>query len=94
METEGKTLCLGRLKMTLEALKDVQANPSIRGVLANFIILEATTDWDKEVVDYIAMSDLFEPIKENDVIPSYIMESKLELNEKQEKHYSFKVVKQ
>ena len=94
METEEKTLRLGRMRLTLEILKDIQANPGIRGVMSNFIILEATTDWDKEVVDYIAMSDLFEPIKEADVIPSYTLESKLELNEKQEKHYSFKVIKQ
>jgi hypothetical protein len=92
--TESDVLRLGRMKMTLKLLKDIKDDPNIRGVMANFTILEASTDWDSESVEYVALSDLFAPIKNGEDLPYYILESVMSLNEKGEKHYSFKVIRQ
>ena len=65
METEEKTLRLGRMRLTLEILKDIAGRSWHSGCHVKLYHPETTTDWDKEVVDYIAMSlTCLSPIKE------------------------------
>ena len=90
---ESHTIKLGKLQVTLEFLKDIAGNPLTKAFLGEFIILDAVTNCDNGIVDYVAFSEHFQPIKTNEEIPSYTITSAIEENEKKEKVYKFTITR-
>jgi len=91
--TEIKTLKLGKMNLSIESLKEIHANSQLKHVMGNFIILNAITNWETEIVEYVSVSDFFLPIKDTDDMPLYTLNISTNTNEAGEKIYSFNVEK-
>jgi hypothetical protein len=70
MDTQNTTtaeklgLRVGSLTCSVEYVKDIYANKDTRRFLGEFIIIDATTDWDQGIIHYLAISDHFEELDE------------------------------
>lgn len=91
--TESKTLKLGKMKLSIEFLKEMYGNPQLKHVMGNFIVLDAVTNWETEIVEYVCVSDFFTPIVDTDEIPLYSLDTSESKNDASEKVYTFSVTK-
>jgi len=71
MSNTDNKLKIGTFKVTLEFLRGIYENDKQKYALKDFIILEATTDWNTDIVTYTAISHLFDLVGEELGIPVY-----------------------
>ena len=69
MKLQTKKLNLGRFRLSRKLLSEQPEN--LIPVFAGMVVIEAQMRWEIDGVEYLALSDRFDPVPENVMCPSY-----------------------